>query len=206
MPTKRFLKRKKVIVSPIQRKFLMIIVVMLLLMFGFVEWDIYQTTKSLSFTISSMSIESIGSLVQSTYNVVMIKVFVFLLVVSLLGMWLSIYITHKLVGPLYRLEDEIKDIVGVKGDLTHTFRIRHKDELGSLVEALNLMIDKLRSKMKDNEEFKEEVKGEIVQALSVIRAKDAVSAEEKMNTVRHLEEIVKKIEESISSNEMKLEK
>ena len=43
-------------------------------MFGFVEWDIYQTTKSLSFTISTTSVEDIGDSVHTTYKMVMITV------------------------------------------------------------------------------------------------------------------------------------
>ncbi len=199
---KRFFKRKKIFVSPIQRKFILSIIVILLLMFGFVEWDIYQTTKSLSFTISSLSVESIGALVQSTYNVVMVKVFVFMLVVSLLGIWLSIYLTHRLVGPLYRLEGEIKSIVGIKGDLSHIFKIRKRDELGSLVEALNLMVGRLKAKKDDASKLKNEIKEEIKQIVSLISKKESISGDEKDNIINQLEDIIGKIEESLSEAEV----
>ncbi|MFH1238552.1 MAG: HAMP domain-containing protein [bacterium] len=196
----KFIRRKKIMVSPVQRKFILIIIVILLLLFGFVEWDIYNTTKALSFTISSLSVESIGALVQSTYNVVMIKVFVFMLVVSLLGIWLAIYLSHRLVGPLYRLEGEIKDIVGNKGNFTHTFKIRKQDEIGSLVEALNLMVGRLREKMIETTSLKKEVKAEMIKTHSLITEKETIPPDARIELVKELETLIKKLEESIATD------
>ena len=202
--TEKSYKRKKIFVSPIQRKFVMVIIVVLLLMFCFVEWDIYRTTKDISFNIPSLSVESIGEMVKSTYNIMMIKVFVLMLGLSLLGIWLSIYLSHKVVGPLYRLENEIKTIIGIKGDLTHIFKIRHKDEIGNLIEAMNLMIAKLREKMKENNVLKDEIKTEIGKEISLIKEKDTISRDEKNKLVTNLENLIKKLENSLSDTEFKL--
>ncbi len=204
--TERLYRRRRIFVSRIQRKFVLVIIVVLLLMFCFVEWDIYKTTKDISFTIPSLSVESIGEMVKSTYNLMMIKIFVLMLVLSLLGIWLSIYLSHKVVGPLYRLEDEIKTIIGIKGDLTHTFKIRTKDEIGNLIEAMNLMIAKLREKMKENNVLKDEIKTEINKEISLIKEKETISGDEKNRLISHLENLIEKLENSLSDTEFKLEK
>lgn len=59
---------------------------------------------------------------------------------------IAIFIPHRIAGPLYRMERELKERVGA-GDFTVVFGVRKGDELGELASALNVMVAKLRDRM-----------------------------------------------------------
>lgn len=59
---------------------------------------------------------------------------------------MAIFFPHRIAGPLYRMERELKEKVG-EGDLTVRFSVRKGDELGELAQALNIMIEKLRLRL-----------------------------------------------------------
>ena len=70
----------------------------------------------------------------------------FILIIAII----SIFVSHKIAGPVYRLEESTKLIAS--GDLTHRVHLRQGDELGDLQDAFNDMSESL-SKMvyKDRE-------------------------------------------------------
>ena len=55
---------------------------------------------------------------------------------------LSIFITHKIAGPVYRFKKDLAEVSA--GNLDITIRLREKDDLKDLAEDLNLMIKELR--------------------------------------------------------------
>jgi methyl-accepting chemotaxis protein len=71
-------------------------------------------------------------------------VFVFIIAI------LSIFVSHKIAGPVYRLEETTRIIAS--GDLTYQVNLRQGDELRDLQDAFNKMSDSLRSMVaKDRE-------------------------------------------------------
>lgn len=68
----------------------------------------------------------------------------------------GVFIPHRIAGPLYRIERDIKDKVG-DGNLKAKFSVRNGDEVGELAEALNIMVDKLRIKVGRVKQASEEV-------------------------------------------------
>lgn len=65
-----------------------------------------------------------------------------LLVIPLLGT-LSIFITHKIVGPIYRLKKALKEIT--EGNLDTRVTLRKGDDLQDLAEHVNLLSEELRT-------------------------------------------------------------
>lgn len=57
-------------------------------------------------------------------------------------MLLAIFLSHKIAGPLYRFQKEMKNLEN--GDFTAEFRIRKMDQLQGLAENFNSMIKKTR--------------------------------------------------------------
>lgn len=55
----------------------------------------------------------------------------------------TIFISHRIAGPLYRLEHDIGEVG--KGDLNIKINVRKKDELKDLVKFLNQMLDSIRN-------------------------------------------------------------
>ncbi len=80
------------------------------------------------------------------------RLIVFILAIALA----SIFISHKIAGPIYRFERQAKAIG--EGDLTPKFKLRKGDELKDLADALQGMVDALRNKiegvLKSLNEFK----------------------------------------------------
>ncbi len=61
--------------------------------------------------------------------------------VLLLCLWIiALEISHRIAGPLFRLERELDDHIAGKGD--GHIRLRPKDELKALVEKINKLIFK----------------------------------------------------------------
>ncbi len=59
--------------------------------------------------------------------------------------FISIYVSHAMAGPVYRLEKEIKAIA--EGDLSHFIRLRKGDEFVELADALNYLIEQYRERL-----------------------------------------------------------
>jgi methyl-accepting chemotaxis protein len=61
--------------------------------------------------------------------------------VSFATIIVTLFVSHKIAGPLFRLEKELKEIG--EGDLTKKVRLRDKDQLTSMAESLNKMTHSL---------------------------------------------------------------
>ncbi|MBN1354559.1 MAG: methyl-accepting chemotaxis protein [Candidatus Omnitrophica bacterium] len=57
---------------------------------------------------------------------------------------LGVFLTHRLIGPLERLEDDLKKIS--QGDYTIRLKIRKDDDLRSIADVINKIIDMLEKK------------------------------------------------------------
>lgn len=59
---------------------------------------------------------------------------------------ITIFFPHKIAGPLFRIERDIKERVA-KGDFTVRFKLRKGDEVHDLAEALNSVLESLSIKI-----------------------------------------------------------
>src|SRR3989338_750049 len=62
------------------------------------------------------------------------------IIFALLFAW-AVVISHRFAGPMYRLEKDLEKIA--QGDHTLRIRFRKKDQLDSIAEKLNKVLDKL---------------------------------------------------------------
>ncbi len=56
----------------------------------------------------------------------------------------GLLISHRIAGPIYRLEKELDKIS--KGDFSLRIKFRKKDELASIAEGINKVLDKIEGK------------------------------------------------------------
>ncbi len=59
--------------------------------------------------------------------------------------FICIFVTHTIAGPVYRMERVVRNVG--EGDLTHFTKLRPKDELKDLADAMNDMTMGLRNKI-----------------------------------------------------------
>lgn len=139
-------RRTYLIKTGLQLRYMGIIIsTMLLVAFG-VGWIIYHTSWSRIANTPDLTLDKLSDIFDSVNTILMRWIIVFILAIAIL----SIFVSHKIAGPVYRLEETAKFIAS--GDLTHQIQLRHGDELQDLQEAFNLMSESLRKMVaKDRE-------------------------------------------------------
>ncbi|HNV70400.1 MAG TPA: methyl-accepting chemotaxis protein [Candidatus Ozemobacteraceae bacterium] len=131
-------RRTYLIKTGLQLRYMGIIVsTMLLVAFG-VGWIIYYTSWSRISDTPDLTIDKLAEIFDQVNGVLLKWVAVFLLIIASL----SIFVSHKIAGPVYRFERLARVIT--KGDLTQSVRLRSGDELRELQDAFNSMTDSLR--------------------------------------------------------------
>lgn len=111
-----------------------------------------------------------------------------LIILTALAVLASILVSHKIAGPLYRIERNLKEAVG-SGDLTHIINVRRGDELEDLVRSINQMIDGLKEIVKKDRELAKEIAliaGELETDIKrkEISLENAVDIEKKLEIVK----------------------
>lgn len=68
-------------------------------------------------------------------------------IVSVITIFVTLYISHKIAGPMFRFEKEIQKIA--QGDLTNRITLRKKDQVREMADCLNQMTDSLNSRISE---------------------------------------------------------
>jgi len=67
--------------------------------------------------------------------------------IALATIAVTLFVSHKIAGPMFRLEKELKAIG--EGDLTKDIRLREKDQITDMAATLNKMVSSLHEKVLD---------------------------------------------------------
>jgi len=101
-----------------------------------------QGTLTSSFQNSSLVIEKTGfAILPSVFYTNIIT----LVLILLATITVVLFVSHKIAGPLFRFEKELKEIG--QGDLTKAIRLRNRDQITDIAEGLNSMTASLRDKV-----------------------------------------------------------
>jgi methyl-accepting chemotaxis protein len=98
--------------------------------------------------------------------------------------FICIFVTHTIAGPVYRMERVARSIGD--GDLTNFIKLRPKDELKDLADAMNDMTMGLRSKIQEIQETFAKVKGDL----------DKTTADDKNSKLAEALETLKSLEKA----------
>ncbi len=119
----------------------------------------------LSRTSTTVAIENTKVVVKTTADFILpivVNTFILVFFASAIAvMLLTIFTSHKIAGPLYRIKKEIEAFTA--GDLKRTFQIRGTDQLQDLASSLFIMGNSFRIKhleiQQDYSRLKQVVKG-----------------------------------------------
>lgn len=103
----------------------------------------------------------------------------------------SIFVTHKIAGPLYRLKKSLDEIAA--GNLNVKIKLRKKDELKDLAEHINVLVEELRTfitTLKNNYDILSDYIAELENQIST----KAISQESGMKLLAKVQESKKNIE------------
>ena len=67
--------------------------------------------------------------------------------ISLASILVTLFVSHKIAGPMFRIEEDMKEIS--EGDLTKKIRFRRKDQITDLADSINKMTASLQEKILD---------------------------------------------------------
>jgi len=132
-----------IMTNPLQRKYLILILFSMLLPVAVVGMCLYYVIFQL--TAEQLAIpESIAAnLIPVLHKINFLLAVSLPPLIVLLFIWGAI-LTHRLTGPIMRLEKDLKKIV--EGDFSIRLKTRKNDALRSLAELINKAIDKARGR------------------------------------------------------------
>ena len=87
---------------------------------------------------------------------------IFIVAGGFLVVILSMFLTHRFAGPIFRFEKSIEEMT--TGNLNFRIYLRAKDEGKELAEKINILIDMLSSNIKEMRRLSEEVNNKLTDA------------------------------------------
>jgi len=139
----RFKRRQYIVAREFQVKYAGLILLLMFVTAGFCSYAIYYTTMIL-FGEKLASVYPQGQLV-SIVNTVNFRIFLSMILISPLVGAFGIYLSHKIAGPIYRIEKFLSAMCA--GDLTTRITLRKGDELIALADAINRLVGSLGSSL-----------------------------------------------------------
>jgi methyl-accepting chemotaxis protein len=110
----------------------------------------------------------------------------------ILMMVVSVYMSHKIAGPLYRLKKCFLDVA--KGDLSFEMRLRKGDELTDLVDDFNSMLRSLKGMVDADREKVRDIRQKVEETLITIN-KPNIAPQEKQQMEETLKTLILKLKE-----------
>ena len=139
-------RRTFLIKAGLQLRYMGIIVSTMLMVACGVGWVIYFTSWNRISDTPDLTVDKLAGIFDEVNQQMVRWVACFAVLIAAL----SIFVSHKIAGPVYRFERTAHIIA--KGDLTHRIKLRHGDELSDLQDAFNMMTESLRDMVcKDRE-------------------------------------------------------
>ncbi len=134
-----FYKRRYFVEKELQTKYIVLTILLLLLYtFLFVVILIFPYIVPLTFDYPLEEQAKAARMLLALHK----SIWPALCVVIFIMSSASIFITHKMAGPVYRIKKILAEIY--EGNLDITIRLRKKDDLKDLAEGLNLVIGDMR--------------------------------------------------------------
>lgn len=142
----KYKRHTYIIKTGLQLRYMGILTACMLTVAMGVGWIIYHTSWKQIINTPDLSVDKLYLIFENVNNQLLWWILGFVAIIGVI----SIFVSHKIAGPVYRLEESTKLIAS--GDLTHRVHLRQGDELGDLQDAFNEMTESL-SKMvyKDRE-------------------------------------------------------
>ncbi len=125
-----------------QRNFILKFCAIMILSSLIIAAIVYVLSASSVTTVFENSRLTIKSTADFILPLLIISSLVAIVIGGIITIILTLFISHRIAGPLYRLEHDIKEVGN--GNLSVVIHVRKKDELKDLVGFLNQMIDSIR--------------------------------------------------------------
>lgn len=85
--------------------------------------------------------------------------------ITVAAIFVTLYISHKIAGPIYRFEKELKRIGD--GNLTAKINLRENDQVREMGDSINMMVENLHEKMQTIQTTVDDLKSDAVQSKAI---------------------------------------
>ncbi len=188
MAKKNYKRTQYLVNKPLQLAYsgqLILHVTLITLIFGFALWYLNKEYLELFYRMVGDNALS-KEYIKSIENSFVIKIILAALFMGILLLFVGIYSSHRIAGPLFRLTKFI-NLVGVDNEL-QTVQIRKKDQLKEMAGAFNHMVHSLRDKMYQDLRVIDQVKDKISLVMSDLK-KDNVNIEKLTEQLQEIDEL-----------------
>lgn len=182
-------KRNKYLIQKhFQLKYVILGIIAFIITIGLAQASMYYQLTRL--VLEQPQFTGIFAIVQQM-NVVFFSWFILGALLILGG---GVFVSHRIVGPLKRLEEMLAKVG--RGDISGEMRTRKKDEFREVAYAFNSMVHGLRRFLTQDRKLAHEIKEDLQ------KMKHSLSPETIHQTAEKLEEATKKINEILSNIKM----
>jgi methyl-accepting chemotaxis protein len=109
---------------------------------GLIIYLLSRNTVTTAFVNSRLTIKSTADFILPA---VLLSCVAVVIVIGLAAIGLTLFVSHKIAGPLYRIEKDIEEVAAC--NLNVRFGLRKTDELKAMAACLDKMVQNLRSDM-----------------------------------------------------------
>lgn len=141
---------------------------------GIIVYLMARSTVTTSFENSRLVIKSTADFILPS---VLLSGAIVIISVGLATILIALFTSHKIAGPLYRLERDIKEVSS--GNLQMRFSLRKSDEMKSLADGLNAMVDALKDDVINIKKASSEIEASL-------NANNIESARSKLNDLKKI--------------------
>ena len=106
---------------------------------GLIIYLMSKSTLTTAFDNSRLTIKSTADFILPA---VLLASTIVIVLIGLATVWVTIFTSHRIAGPLYRMTKDIEEVAG--GNLKTRFSLRNHDELKRLAVSFDKMTESLR--------------------------------------------------------------
>ena len=193
MPDKK--SRKTYLIQRVfQAKFIIIFLLLLILgsvISGLILYSKANTHLGYHYGMAHIKLEKTGEILQPA---LFLSYGISIVLIGIATIILTIYISHKVAGPLYRFERSAKEIG--KGNLTLVTRIRESDQAKGLADAFSQMTMDLRAKLLEIDSDSKELNS-IIDELNKMVEQKSLDVKEIQNKFGSLKNLSNRLRQSL---------
>ena len=145
----------------LQMKYVFLVFLTVLLTVSIVSLDLYYIIGKIY--VNQIGSENFMAILKGAARLLAIHLPIYFVIVIIV----SVFISHKFAGPIFRLEKVAEAIS--KGDLTVQAVLRQGDELFETAEAMNQMIELLRQKLLKEKHLSDRIAQKLVEISEKLR-------------------------------------
>ncbi|MFH1776958.1 MAG: methyl-accepting chemotaxis protein [Candidatus Omnitrophota bacterium] len=181
-------RRQYLIMKRLQVRYMLLVLMSIVIVSAIIVWTVYFTHWALltSDVTTQETKLTLSMIFQKINGLLLIQLPIMLMIVCLF----SIYISHRIAGPVFRLTRSAHEVAG--GNLGINIRLRRSDELKDLAGAFNIMIENIRRLVTEDKKMVAEL-SEITTNLYVDIRNHKVTTDEAVPIIRKLNDIINEL-------------